>query len=81
MPKGYGFEMDFNGPRENFLRYSVDAKRQKGDSYSGELGWTSSYRGSVSISPIETLTAKLSYRHTKETNSLNSVNDNLLHTY
>ena len=81
MPKGYGFEMDFNGPRENFLRYSVDAKRQKGDSYSGELGWTSSYRGSVSISPIETLTAKLSYRHTKETNWLNWVNDNLLATY
>ena len=81
MPKGYGLEMDFNGPRENFLRYSVDAKRQKGDSYSGELGWTSSYRGSVSISPIETLTAKLSYRHTKETNWLNWVNDNLLATY
>jgi len=81
MPKGYGFEMDFNGPRENFLRYSIDAKRQKGDSYSGELGWTSSYRGSVSISPIETLTAKLSYRHTKETNWLNWVNENLLATY
>ena len=28
MPKGYGIEMDFNGPRENFLRYSIDAKRQ-----------------------------------------------------
>lgn len=81
MPKGYGIEIDFNGPRENFLRYSIDAKRQKGDSYSGELGWTSSYRGSISISPIETLTAKLSYRHTEETNWLNWVNDNLLATY
>ena len=54
MPKGYGVEVDFNGPRENFLRYSIDAKRQKGDSYSGELGWTSFYKGSISISPIET---------------------------
>ena len=81
LPEGYGIEFDFNGPREDFLRYSFDAKRQKGDSYSGELGWTSSYRGSISISPLETLTAKLSYRHTEETNWLNWIDDNLLATY
>ena len=45
------------------------------------MGCTSSYRGSISISPLETLTAKLSYRHTEETNWLNWIDDNLLATY
>ncbi|HJL96184.1 MAG TPA: DUF5916 domain-containing protein [SAR86 cluster bacterium] len=80
MPEGYGVEMDFNGPRDNFLRYSFDVKREKG-SYSPELGWKSSYKGSISISPIDTLIAKLSYRHTEESEWLNWISDNLLATY
>ena len=81
MPEGYGIEMDLNGPRDNFLRYSLDVKREKGDGYSPELGWTSSYRGSISISPTDTLITMLSYRHVEESNWLNWISDNLLATY
>ena len=63
MPKGYGMELEFRGPSDDFLQYGFEVDRRQGSRYSAALGWQTSYQGKVSISPADTLSLSLFYKH------------------
>jgi len=81
MPEGYGVQLEFRGPSDDFLTYQLEANRAKGSSHSAGLGWKNSYGTGVKISPLDTLSLSLIYQHSKENEWLNWLQDNLLATY
>ena len=81
MPEGYGVQLEFRGPSDDFLTYHLQADRGKGSQHSAELGWENSYNAMVKISPLDTLSLSLFYKHSKEDEWLNWLQDNLLATY
>ena len=81
MPKGYGMELEYRGPTDDFLQYGFEVDRRQGSRYSAALGWQTSYQGKVSISPADTLSLSLFYKHGQEEDWLNWLQDNVLGTY
>tara|TARA_X000000368_G_scaffold124602_1_gene97736 strand:+ start:262 stop:2553 length:2292 start_codon:yes stop_codon:yes gene_type:complete len=81
MPKGYGVEFEYRGPSDDFLQYGFEVDRRQGSRYSAALGWQTSYQGKVSISPADTLSLSLFYKHGQEEDWLNWLQDNVLGTY
>jgi hypothetical protein len=81
MPEGYGVELEYRGPSDDFFQYHLEADRRKGSQHSAALGWLTSYQAMLKVSPADTLSLSLFYKHSKEDEWLNWLQDNVLGTY
>ena len=51
MPKGYGVELEYSGPSDDFFQYGFEVDRRQGSRYSAALGWQTSYQGKSKYLP------------------------------
>ena len=80
-PENYGFNFQFSGPSKQFFNYFLEMKREKGSQWRSAMGFATSYGAKISFSPRSNLNFSLYHGHTKESNWLNWLQDDLLGIY